>query len=85
MRAFAVGDTVRVRTTPTIGHSRVPSYVRGVAGTIERVLPAFVIPEDEAWQRLAGREEVLYRVRFAQHDLWSDSQAPAGDVLETAW
>ena len=82
MSAFAPGERVRIAATPTVGHSRVPSYVRGHAGTIERVLPEFLIPEDEAWQRLDGRREVLYRVRLPQRELWPDDRSATADVLE---
>jgi hypothetical protein len=54
MSRFSVGDQVRIRALETLGHSRVPAYARGRTGAVERVLPGFVIPEDEAWGRLDG-------------------------------
>ena len=82
MSRFTAGQQVRLRATPTVGHSRVPSYVRGKVATVERVLPEFVIPEDEAWRRIDGRRKPLYRVRLSQHDLWPDYRGALGDSLD---
>ena len=82
MTTFVTGDPVRIPALPTIGHSRVPEYVRGRVGHVERVLTPFAIPEDDAWRRLDGRRKTLYRVRFPQRELWPDYQGGAGDVLE---
>jgi nitrile hydratase len=80
--AFAAGQRVQILATPTVGHSRVPSYARGRVGVVERVLSDYVIPEDEAWMRLDGRREVLYRVRIPQRQLWPDYQPRTDDALE---
>lgn len=82
MNAFAVGQAVQIRPTLTVGHSRVPNYVRGQVGTVERVLASYLIPEDEAWMRLDGRRQVLYRVRIPQHQLWAGYRGQVSDVLE---
>ncbi|HEY4059121.1 MAG TPA: SH3-like domain-containing protein [Kofleriaceae bacterium] len=80
--SFAVGDHVRVPNILTIGHSRVPAYVRGAVGRIERVLPQFLIPEDDAFGRPNGRRRTLYRVRFATRSLWSDSHTRPDDEVQ---
>jgi thiocyanate hydrolase subunit alpha len=81
---FEKGDRVRIRTEKTLSHSRVPSYASGRTGVIERVLPDFVIPEDDAWGRQwsGGRRETLYRVRLHQIDTWADYRGSAGDSHE---
>jgi len=84
MNRFQRGDTVRIRHQRTVSHSRVPAYVSGRLGVIERVLSDFVIPEDDAWGRLweGGRRETLYRVQLHQAETWSDYQGQAHDTHE---
>lgn len=84
MSPFTTGDKVRVRDQATLFHSRVPAYARGRAGVIERILPEFVIPEDDAWGRLweGGRRETLYRVRLHQSETWPDYRGQTNDSLE---
>ncbi|HEX4353629.1 MAG TPA: SH3-like domain-containing protein [Polyangiales bacterium] len=82
MPDFAIGDRVRVPNKLTIGHTRVPAYVRGAIGTIERVLPEFLIPEDDAFGRRQGRKRRLYRVRFTTTALWPDSRTPPRDEVQ---
>src|SRR5262249_28862861 len=79
--AFAVGDRVRVRTIFPPGHLRTPYYIRGKTGAIERVLPAFPNPEEEAYGR-KGTPLVLYRVRFRQIDIWPDYKGGSDDTLD---
>ncbi len=77
------GTRVRVRQWMPPGHIRTPAYLRGRLGTVERVLGAFPNPEDLAYRRPAPLIP-LYRVRFAQADLWPDDRATtaSGDTLE---
>lgn len=84
MSRFSIGDIVRVRSQETLSHSRVPAYVLGQTGVVERVLTEFVIPEDDAWGRLwkNGRRETLYRVQFHQVDTWPGYKGPAADTNE---
>jgi hypothetical protein len=82
MSNFVQGQPVRIANRPTVGHTRVPSYVRGVKGTIERVIRPFLIPEDDAFGRPAGRRRILYRVRLAARDLWPDHRGPATDEVQ---
>jgi nitrile hydratase len=85
MARFTVGDHVRVRaafppTPPT--HIRTPHYIRGHAGTIERICGEFGNPEELAFGRRDGPKPVLYRVRFRQADIWPDYEGPASDQIE---
>lgn len=84
MSRFNAGDRVRVRAQQTVSHSRVPAYVRGRTGLVERVLSEFVIPEDDAWGRLwqGGRSEMLYRVQLHQAETWPDYRGPRSDTHE---
>ena len=79
--SFQIGERVRVLRKLTIGHSRVPAYVRGAIGNVERVLRDFLIPEDDAFGRKNGRRHTLYRVRFATTTLLPPTGSVRGDLL----
>jgi nitrile hydratase beta subunit len=70
---FAIGDQVRVRTTPAPGHTRCPSYVRGRAGTVVDVQGTFSLPDVEA-HSTERVEEALYTVRFDSSELFEDAE-----------
>lgn len=82
MTRFTVGQAVRVSNLATYGHNRVPLYVRGRTGTVERVIRPFLIPEDDAWGRRDGRRQTLYRVRIPNHEIWPDYRGDAADELQ---
>lgn len=78
--SFAAGDRVRVRERYPLGHVRTPFYIRGKAGTIERVVGTFDNPEQLAYGR-AGDKKTLYRVRFAQPDVFPETPS-ARDTID---
>ncbi|RVU20249.1 nitrile hydratase subunit beta [Methylobacterium oryzihabitans] len=72
---FAVGDEVSAKTINPTGHTRLPRYVRGRTGTVERVHGAFVFPDTNA--DLAGEApQWLYTVRFSGLELWGEDADP---------
>lgn len=78
---FHVGQRVRIadRTPPV--HHRVPSYVKGRTGTIERVCGLH--GEPEKFIRGDGKPlRRIYRVRIPQDALWADYDGSHGDKLE---
>lgn len=79
---FKVGQRVRISIRYPWGHYRTPMYTRAKVGRIERVLPEFLNPEQEGYGRNAGTHVRLYRVSFAQKDLWPDYTGPACDELQ---
>jgi nitrile hydratase len=79
---FSVGERVTVRALHPPGHRRTPSYVRGKTGVVERVCGEFNNPEELAYGFDGEPKRTLYRVRFAQNDLWNDYAGPEQDVLE---
>ena len=83
MTEFAIGDRVTVRDTTTLFHHRTQAYTRGRTGVVVEHRPEWLIPEDEAWQREAGRVEPFYVVRFRQGDLWPGYTGLELDTLET--
>lgn len=76
---FKPGDRVRAKNIHPAAHTRLPRYVRGHVGVIERLHGAHVFPdstvlgegEDPRW---------LYTVCFDGHDLWATDADPAVKV-----
>jgi len=76
---FKAGDPVRARVMNPAGHTRLPRYVRGRAGTIAAIRGCHVFPdahcgtdnEDPHW---------LYSVAFGSDELWGP-QGRAGDEI----
>jgi len=79
---FAPGTRVRVAERGVSGHVRTPRYVRGKRGVVERICGAFRNPEELARGRRDGDVIPLYRVRFAQRDVWPDYDGSPGDTLD---
>ncbi|CAN5328245.1 nitrile hydratase subunit beta [soil metagenome] len=81
---FAVGDRVRTKNMHPATHTRLPRYVRGHIGRIERVHGAHVFPDTNA----LGEGETpqwLYTMRFAARELWGEGADPAVSVSVDAW
>jgi nitrile hydratase beta subunit-like protein len=79
--SFRPGDPVKVRFADPPGHIRTPFYIRGKPGVIERLCGRFGNPEELAYNR-TGAPLPLYRVRFAQRELWPDYRGAAGDSVD---
>ena len=82
--AFKAGDKVRTKNINPLTHTRLPRYVRGHVGTIERVhrLPRF--PDSNATG--AGENpQWLYTVRFDGRELWGADGDPTVKVSVDAW
>jgi nitrile hydratase beta subunit len=77
--AFQVGEAVRARNIHPAGHTRLPRYVRGRNGVVDRDHGIFVFPDSNA-HFLGERPQHLYSVRFAARELWGD-EAPARDGI----
>lgn len=78
---FSPGDQVRVRTDPSQGHVRTPTYVKGKTGVVEKLYGSFGNPESLAYGGDGLPKQPLYLVRFEQKDLWPDYRAPSRDKL----
>ena len=81
---FKAGDKVRAKNINPLTHTRLPRYVRGHVGTIERVIGCHVFPDSNA--RGAGENpQWLYTVRFAGRELWGEGGDPTLAVSVDAW
>lgn len=88
---FRPGDRVRVRAERPLRrwrkpHLRTPGYIFGARGVVERCEGAFADPEFLAFRaRASAAPQQLYRVRFAQAELWPEGGgAPLGGGAESA-
>ena len=79
---FKPGDAVVIDTRSSTGHCRTPIYVRGKKGIIERICGPFANPETLAYAKDGLPEQVLYRVRFSQSEIWAEYKGPPSDELE---
>jgi len=66
---FAVGDAVRMRGAAVDHHTRLPGYVRGRRGMVERVHGAHVFADTHA-RGLGEQPQWLYTVVFDEAELW---------------
>jgi nitrile hydratase beta subunit len=81
---FAAGDRVRARNIHPPTHTRLPQYVRGRIGLVERVLGCHVFPDSNATG--AGENpQWLYTVTFTGSELWGESSDPGLEVSIDAW
>ena len=81
---FAVGDRVRARTVNPLGHTRLPRYVRGRSGVIDRDHGVFVFPDTNA-HGLGPAPQHVYSVRFGARELWGPDAAAGDGVYVDLW
>ena len=78
---FADGARVRVKALLPPGHCRTPYYARGRQGVVLGVADHQPNPEDLAYGRAGLPAQPVYRVRFAQAELWPDYGGPSRDSV----
>ena len=79
---FRPGERVKVMKAYPLGHIRTPYYIRGCSGVIERICGAFPNPEELAQMRSGLPAQPLYRVRFAQAEVWPDYRGGRSDTVD---
>lgn len=79
---FAIGDSVRIRQRKPIGHYRVPIYLRGKEGTIEKIIvPVGLDNEEEGFGQNAGIKLHYYRIAIQMTELWPEYAGSPRDGL----
>jgi nitrile hydratase subunit beta len=78
---FAAGSQVRVKALHPPGHCRTPFYTRGRRGTVLGVVDRQPNPEELAYGRDGLPRSPVYRVRFAQAELWPGYRGNAEDAV----
>ncbi|HEX5377145.1 MAG TPA: nitrile hydratase subunit beta, partial [Phenylobacterium sp.] len=81
---FKPGDRVRAKNLNPTGHTRLPRYVRGRTGVIEKDHGVHVFPDTNA--HFQGEQpNHLYSVRFEARELWGDDAAARDKVYVDLW
>ncbi len=75
---YKAGDRVRCKNIHPATHTRLPRYVRGHVGTVERIQGCHVFPDAAATGR-GDNPQWLYTVCFDGRELWG----PEGDPTVT--
>ncbi|HEX6012552.1 MAG TPA: SH3-like domain-containing protein [Geminicoccaceae bacterium] len=78
---FAEGAVVRVNALHPPGHYRTPFYTRGHRGTVLGVADRQPNPEELAYGRDGLPALPVYRVRFAQAELWPEYRGDNADAV----
>ena len=73
--AFKPGDRVRAKNIHPLTHTRLPRYVRGHVGTVERVIGFHVFPDSNA-RGHGENPQWLYTVAFDGDELWGAGRRP---------
>ena len=81
---FADSARVRARNINPGTHTRLPRYVRGKRGVIDRHHGAFVFPDTNA-EMLGEHPQHLYSVRFEAGELWGDRADARAPVYVDVW
>ena len=82
--AFAVGDPVRAKTPHPRGHTRLPRYIRGKRGRVQRLYRPQALQDAEP---VDGRDgpQTVYAVRFAAEEIWGADAEPGSSVVLDMW
>lgn len=81
---YGIGARVRARNVQSVGHTRLPRYVRGRRGTIVRLHGTHVLPDANA-HGTGERPQPLYGVRFEAIELWGDAVSRREAVHLDLW
>jgi nitrile hydratase subunit beta len=81
---FRVGERVRAKPIHPPTHTRLPRYVRGHVGIVERVMGCHVFPDSNA-SGAGENPQWLYTVSFDARELWGEPSEPNLKVSVDAW
>lgn len=81
---YRPGQRVRARNLNPVGHTRLPRYVRGKSGIVDRVQGVFVFPDTNA-HFLGESPQHVYSVRFEAQELWGEAAARQDCVNVDLW
>jgi nitrile hydratase subunit beta len=76
---FKPDDCVRARNIHPRTHTRLPRYVRGHVGVVERLHGAHVFPDSTVLGK-GEDQQWLYTVRFDSRELWGADADPTVKV-----
>lgn len=73
---FKINDRVRAKNINPVTHTRLPRYVRGHTGLVERINGCHVFPDTNAHGQ-GDHPQWLYTVVFDGRELWGSDSDPA--------
>lgn len=79
--SFAVGDAVVVRNPPASDHTRLPGYLRGHRGRIERIFEGNYAYFCSTGPDGLGEPVPVYIVRFEPEEIWGATAEPHAGPL----
>jgi len=81
---FKVGDPVAARNLNPAGHTRLPRYIRGKRGVIERINGWYRL-QDEEIEGLGPNPQTIYTVQFPAREVWGPRADPHLTVYLEMW
>jgi nitrile hydratase subunit beta len=81
---FKPGDRIAVRNINPTSHTRMPRYIRGRRGVIDRDHGIFVYPDTYA-AGLGKKPQHVYSVRFSARELWGPQGGANDELLVDVW
>ena len=78
---YRSGDSVTVRVDNPGGHFRTPTYIQGQRGIVHKLCGVFPNPESLAYGGDGQPAQPLYRVEFAQPQVWPGYTGPDSDKI----
>jgi nitrile hydratase len=81
---FKAGDAVVVKNVNPLGHTRLPRYVRGRRGVVDRDHGVFIFPDAHAAGQ-GKKPQHVYAVRFTARELWGPDASPRDAVYVDLW
>ena len=83
--AFQPGDAIRARNINPPGHTRLPRYIRGHLGTVDRIYGWHEIQDQDPPGKTIKGIEPVYSVRFEGAELWGEQAEPNSCVYIDMW
>jgi hypothetical protein len=81
---FRPGDAIVVRNINPVRHTRLPRYVRGKRGMVERDHGVFVFPDTSAHGQ-GEKPQHVYSVRFEARELWGADASSRDRLYIDLW
>ena len=75
---------MRARNINPVSHTRLPRYVRGRTGVIEKDRGVQAFPDSTALAH-GDKPQHVYSVRFAARELWGEQASPRDSVYVELW
>jgi nitrile hydratase beta subunit len=81
---FKAGDAVLARNVHPTAHTRIPRYVRGRRGVVDRDHGVFIFPDTHA-AGMGRKPQHVYSVRFGARELWGPEGHARDAVYVDLW